>query len=658
MLGCVCPQYSSTKNSAAHLSGPNLHCALQEPLQAPIALSEAGARRALYVLLACCSLTLVWWLCLAIPALRQWRPIAFFIRWKSSFSKCFQAAPEDPEHKKALALLKRRREELTQAAVSLFFWVFPFFLIAQIKQFLDCFQSADVATEGYQAIFGNGNVDTLINFAFLLLAKTTRREQAVFGVCGVVATLMACAHIPFYNNDLEYFSAMVTVQIVGVAAAVLLNDAKIVLAIVGSFCSASIFFAFTLEALQPHAVQITVGLCTFIAISTGLAWMIRRSQYAEAQAIVREQEASISTATCKSLLALMCDAVFTLGSDFCLKEDCPQLGALLLRQSKRNLAGQEFQALLQPQDRERFAAFVVQAFVPGRARSLHVHLLDACHTSVPVQLFHAAFEDSEKTVNHLFGVLEDGDHCRPVPASRAVPAASDQALSDLGAVSNESREEADADAESVGGHSATSRRSSVASIGANSSASASQASQGAVASWGLNPIRTSLQTETRAMVKVRLPMQFHVLQETAPSRALFGFTMHSEQDFTAFVKDADSVRAKLLSYIFNKLHIGWFELGSVVIENPSSGVDYQALLEVRKCRGLLAEEVEDIELWIHVRPPKSTASSKSPRRRPRSAQALNVFRQFSAEADAARPADDQDLPGLADRGTVRRLSNL
>jgi len=125
-------------------------------------------------------------------------------------------------------------------------------------------------------------------------------------------------------------------------------------------------------------------------------------------------------ASFEHLLGGMCDAVVYLHEDLTLQQPAPLLDALLLRSAGIG-EGQNFADLLCEGDRDKLLSLVQQkaqgAHLPS---TLHVRARDANNTQVPLQLFHAQYQDALEQRFHVIGVREAGEPLEQVPRSRHV----------------------------------------------------------------------------------------------------------------------------------------------------------------------------------------------------------------------------------------------
>lgn len=160
---------------------------------------------------------------------------------------------------------------------------------------------------------------------------------------------------------------------------------------------------------QEHFMAMEEDLILILIIA--VSWISMSSIRAEARAVLQVKSVRQSEMTARSLLGVMCDAVVSLDSSGCLSSPCPQLSALLLRDSGHGcLQGDQLSDLLDPQDKHALLSKLQENTrndVPeGQVDLLHVGLTDIYGQTIAVELFLAPMNDEDDNRMHLAGVLE------------------------------------------------------------------------------------------------------------------------------------------------------------------------------------------------------------------------------------------------------------
>eukprot|EP00929_Paragymnodinium_shiwhaense_P050532 TRINITY_DN25432_c0_g1_i3.p1 TRINITY_DN25432_c0_g1~~TRINITY_DN25432_c0_g1_i3.p1 ORF type:complete len:696 (+),score=85.93 TRINITY_DN25432_c0_g1_i3:167-2254(+) len=114
------------------------------------------------------------------------------------------------------------------------------------------------------------------------------------------------------------------------------------------------------------------------------------------------QESVAESTTVHGMLNLMCDAVAVL-YDSSIASPCPKLAALLFRSQPDCLQARKLQDLVHPEDRDRLSGALSNT--SQQCLSLHIRLLDAFGSAVPVQLFVALKLGFQQ--QHIVGIRED-----------------------------------------------------------------------------------------------------------------------------------------------------------------------------------------------------------------------------------------------------------
>lgn len=227
------------------------------------------------------------------------------------------------------------------------------------------------------------------------------------------AFLFLClgSHTVFTTTTYQYISITRLCNASQIVVAIAIGDSSKVIPLNLISTVWQFFIVYLMPALHEDWFSICIDICIGSTFVTGVGIFTETWLLAEARAIVREMEASMSEANIRNLLTIMCDAVVSLSPDLKLRQHCPQLHSLLCRGAPLP-AGTDtpsFVKYLRQADVSRFKEFVGRAGVVGEAASIHVHLLDALGNGVPVQLFHTCLplENDSAKMNHLIGVCED-----------------------------------------------------------------------------------------------------------------------------------------------------------------------------------------------------------------------------------------------------------
>lgn len=313
----------------------------------------------------------------------------------------------------------------------------------------------------------------------------------------------------------------------------------------------------TLYIAKYEGLRENDGRASYFTVAAGVCFAFVMAFTTEAT--MREQArqevlrglASTGEATAKSLLSVMSDAVFKLGSDLVLLQPSPHLDALLLRTQSVGRGCWYFPSCIQESDVERVKVFLSKNNQSGQAGSLHASLVDSMGTKVQVQLFHAPMVEMDGTVSNMVGILEDCSE--GVPVQRVAPLAGDAVAPPRPSDERSSDDDAASD---HSGHSSAS-----CSVHENIIGSCAGGS------------------ETRGDVTVDLSLSLclQVLSESDESRALFAFGNSGFQGFLGRFREPRGIQQvkAWLDTLFNDGRYGGGaelsqKLGSVKIFNPLS----------------------------------------------------------------------------------------
>eukprot|EP00928_Gymnodinium_smaydae_P056027 TRINITY_DN39475_c0_g1_i1.p1 TRINITY_DN39475_c0_g1~~TRINITY_DN39475_c0_g1_i1.p1 ORF type:complete len:597 (-),score=101.39 TRINITY_DN39475_c0_g1_i1:47-1804(-) len=178
-----------------------------------------------------------------------------------------------------------------------------------------------------------------------------------------------------------------------------------------SFATTSVEFYVVLPELLKNftAPWDFVGqeLLSCLAMVTLSIWL-QRSMVTNRILALEAKECSQSEAAVRNILAAVCDAHVSLGSDLKIAKLAPRLSDIL---SIGELLGTSFLALVDADDKQRFEAFiqrysrlnvVAQLEI---AQSLHLRLTGSAG-AVNVQLFHTAIFEASELVGHSIGITK------------------------------------------------------------------------------------------------------------------------------------------------------------------------------------------------------------------------------------------------------------
>lgn len=341
------------------------------------------------------------------------------------------------------------------------------------------------------------------------------------------------------------------------------------------------------------------------ALFTQIAsWMVQGALRAEAEASVRELEASRSEKTAADLLSVMCDAVVALRKNFTLRDPCPRLHALLLREQRVQAGGAEdvpFQRYLPEADQERFKSLLQQSSGAG---TFHAHLLGGFDQKVAVQIFHTSWTDADDEVNYLLGLQEEQDVEEPFARSYREEAAVSSApieeigLRDLGG-SDDRHDEMSACSEHSGG-------------------SVTRSDASVISMWSDVPV----------YCRVKLGLTLDIKEQSEECATLFGFGPGDDNLLSRLSKaETDTVLSWLQDlYLTQALHVEKKKehaYGIVTLQN-SNGVTYKVKLSALK-----EKKKERTQAWQPVTPAMAAFSE--------------VMLVLSPSAPSAAPTDSSSI---------------
>lgn len=340
--------------------------------------------------------------------------------------------------------------------------------------------------------------------------------------------------------------------------------------------------------------EMPVHLCV-AAGSTIMVWWISMHttswMLAEARALVQAKESALSEATATSLLAMMSDAVVSLNSDLTLREPSPKLNHLLMRGSVIRDSVVPFSSYIHEADVTKFTEFICEdpgeGGHLGNARALPVRLVDSIGNLVSVDLHHTTVLDYDGQLNHLIGISERQHGAADYfPSIQKVPAESVATLEG----SEEER-------------------------GARLSQSNSSTT---VSSWG------SAGLEARIVLKAKLIWK--VMEESAESRQLFGFTTEA-MGFADRFEDPAPIRwleALMMSGRASRANDA-FHYGLLSFYNPGTSCNYEAMMKAR-VEDPLGRVGSTGRVVVHLVPPETRREDFDHRRR----QSLRRMRSMLA----------------------------
>ncbi|CAJ1343093.1 unnamed protein product, partial [Effrenium voratum] len=168
------------------------------------------------------------------------------------------------------------------------------------------------------------------------------------------------------------------------------------------------------------SAELMMMLCT-VTLCSYVHKMFRQ----KVEARLREDHVTSQLDAATALLHLTCDAVAELDSELRLKEHCPKLAAVLLR-DKACMRGVRFTDLvsrgesLRAEENLTAAANGVGRFRTA-ANVFHTHLVDSCKLKLRTEVFQVKFETPDGEKRHLVG-LRDFTDSQSLSGSKAVDA--------------------------------------------------------------------------------------------------------------------------------------------------------------------------------------------------------------------------------------------
>lgn len=374
--------------------------------------------------------------------------------------------------------------------------------------------------------------------------------------CIVVAFSAPLISLFIVETDILFAIILNSVHISQFVMSIIISDRRMFLASTMVSAGLQLFLIW-----YTHSLTFRMGFTANTVLSTSslfvLHLVLESNMLTEARALVEGRMATRMEATIEKFMAVMCDAVLTLNANFTFREPCPRLMSLLMRSSfPRGNEMPSFLEYLSAPDVPRFLEFLA-AQDDLQVRSIHVHLLDSVGTPVRVQLFHTVVTDLEDMTNHVLGVVEDVED---FDQFQAMPK---EGPSFLATTRSPSADQDDT-------------RSAVISNDSFSSV-------GGISSWG---------DIGKARVTIRSKVDFELLEESQPSRSLFGFAQEVQNTDNFFARFRNSWNVvRWLEFIHTIAARGVVEhermhFGEVQFRNQSSGVEYRADLRAVVKRGL------------------------------------------------------------------------
>eukprot|EP00933_Yihiella_yeosuensis_P009004 TRINITY_DN11475_c0_g1_i1.p1 TRINITY_DN11475_c0_g1~~TRINITY_DN11475_c0_g1_i1.p1 ORF type:complete len:698 (-),score=53.90 TRINITY_DN11475_c0_g1_i1:218-2311(-) len=233
----------------------------------------------------------------------------------------------------------------------------------------------------------------------------------------VSLTLVSFLKLPFLTNSMSYYSWAFTLWSYQSMLAWIVSLKRVLLISIGTSLTLLVYTNDKRTMLDEGVrYSFHVNAC---ALTVFIAYASHSTAMREASAIVSELKASSGQAVAHAMLSSMCDAVVSLGSDQCVLGKSPQFDALLIR--SRPSEGCRFIDSIDESDRSRIEQFLAMADGDvTQTRVTSTMLMDSQRQSVKVRLYHTSFLNLSSDVEHVIGVMEEGDQWRRVPAPEDV----------------------------------------------------------------------------------------------------------------------------------------------------------------------------------------------------------------------------------------------
>lgn len=130
-------------------------------------------------------------------------------------------------------------------------------------------------------------------------------------------------------------------------------------------------------------------------------------QHVELKILFHDNQTELNAAS--SLLELTCDAVVHLDSDFRIKDDSPQLAAILFRRAE-TLRGTKFTDLIAAGEAQSAAEDLwAGSRAEAPAHAFHTHLVDGCSSKFRTEIFQVKYTKMNGQKCHLLGLRDFTD---------------------------------------------------------------------------------------------------------------------------------------------------------------------------------------------------------------------------------------------------------
>lgn len=167
---------------------------------------------------------------------------------------------------------------------------------------------------------------------------------------------------------------------------------------------------YIMPALHEDWFSICVDICIGSNFVMGVGIFTETWLLAEARAIVREKEASMSEAAVRAILEMSCDVFVPLSEDLVFNDDVPQMAAIMLRKIAAR-AGDSFLQHVKEEDRDRLLAFVAQGrdlAAQHKAQQICITLQDVSCQDIHVRIYHYChLHPTTDGLTHFFGIVEE-----------------------------------------------------------------------------------------------------------------------------------------------------------------------------------------------------------------------------------------------------------
>lgn len=419
MLECVCISAMRLQSSADRIWGRHLNCTiLVKGVPPPVPFPAIGQTLTWWTVVLLLVVALTWW---SILVVRLFCTTNFRAVVTPLIDPCKlwgrMQRPEQQDPVISKLFLKKRLQRMHKGTTVIAYWFMPTLAMIWLFSVNDILTAPTPEDRGYllynrifESATFSGFLAGIAGLAFKTFPRTlTLRSGDVISMFlfVVIGLQSACMQ---HDMNLLWFKRWATMG-------------QILLTL---FCASArtVFWPNMVSVLwnvfvvyADGTLRLKAGWHTWNCVAEAttvytVAWYTEEWLWSEVTAKANEMRTSKAEAIAQSLLSMLCDAVVPLGSDLSLCESCPRFTAMLFRDRKDGGLREPFINFCNEADKPRFLEFMAEpSTMPGKSKSLHVHLMDSVGNAVPVQLFCTSLlqdqDDDETEYLHLLGITED-----------------------------------------------------------------------------------------------------------------------------------------------------------------------------------------------------------------------------------------------------------